>query len=151
MEETLRVIHPGVILVLYTPAIPKRRNPMRKHILALLAAIVITGVTAFGMLVVGVNALVNPNTTSTANTPAQAASTSTTSSTATYQAEIAQLQSQIAQYQARDRQYQVALQNDNAQLNQAAQELQMVQQLLAYLQNRGLIQIDNSGQITVTR
>jgi uncharacterized protein YpmS len=152
MEETPRVIHLGVILVLYTPAIPKRRNSMRKHILALLAAIVITGVTAFGMLVVGVNALVNPNTTSTVNTPAQAsASTSTTPSTATYQAEIAQLQSQIAQYQARDRQYQVALQNDNAQLNQAAQELQMVQQLLAYLQNRGLIQIDNSGQITVTR
>jgi len=123
---------------------------MRKHILALLAAIVITGMTAFGMLVVGVNALVNPNTTSTADTPAQATAGSS-ASTASYQAEIAQLQSQIAQYQARDQQYQVALQNDNAQLHQAAQELQMVQQLLAYLQNRGLIQIDNQGQITVTR
>ena len=121
---------------------------MRKHVLALLAAIVITAITAFGMLVVGVNALVNPNSTAVVNTPAQAVA-GNTADAATYQAQIAQLQSQITQYQARERQYQAALQNDNAQLNQAAQELQMIQQLLAYLQNRGLIQIDNQGQITV--
>jgi peptidoglycan hydrolase CwlO-like protein len=123
---------------------------MRKHILALLAASVITGITAFGMLVVGVNALVNPNSTAVANTPAQAAAGNTTSS-ATYQAQIAQLQNQITQYQAREQQYQTALQNDNAQLNQAAQELEMIRQLLAYLQSRGVIQIDNQGQITVVR
>jgi len=121
---------------------------MRKHVLALLAAIVITGITAFSMLVVGVNALVNPNSTTVANSPTQAAVGSTTDS-ATYQAQIAQLQSQITQYQAREQQYQTALRNDNAQLNQAAQELQMIQQLLTYLQNRGLIAIDNQGQITV--
>ncbi len=34
-------------------------------------------------------------------------------------------------------------------LNQASQEMQMVQQLLVYLQNRGIIQINNQGQITV--
>jgi hypothetical protein len=59
------------------------------------------------------------------------------------------LQSQVAQYQARDQQYQAALSSDNQQLAQASQEMQMVQQLLLYLQNHGLIQINDQGQITV--
>ena len=56
----------------------------------------------------------------------------------------------VAQYQAREQQYQAALKSDNDQLTQTASELQMIQQLLAYLQSHGLIQIDNQGQITVT-
>ncbi len=44
---------------------------------------------------------------------------------------------------------QAALQSDNAMLSQASQEMQSVQQLLLYLQNRGLIQIDSQGNITV--
>ena len=71
------------------------------------------------------------------------------SSTVDTRAQIAQLQSQIAQYQARDQQYQAALSSDNQQLAQAPQEMQMIQQLLLYLQNHGLIQINSQGQITV--
>ena len=122
---------------------------MRKQIVAFLAAFLITGVVALAVFVVGASALVNPNGTAVSNSPTQAAATNSTSS-ASDQAQIAQLQSLVSQYQAREQQYQAALQNDNAQLNQAASELQMVQQLLAYLQNRGLIQIDHQGQITVT-
>jgi hypothetical protein len=55
----------------------------------------------------------------------------------------------VAQYQAREKQYQDALNTNNQQLSQANQEMQMIQQLLAYLQNRGLIRINNQGQITI--
>ena len=124
---------------------------MRKQLIAFLAAFVITGIVALSMLVVGVNAAINPNGVAASNSATQAiaqSSSPTTSTTA--QAQIEQLQNLISQYQAREQQYQTAIQNDNAQLSQATQEMQMVQQLLTYLQNRGIIQIDSQGQITVT-
>jgi TolA-binding protein len=123
---------------------------MRKHILAMLAAVVITGVTALSMFVVGVNALVNQNGTVVSNSPAATVTQDPGSSTAAYQAQIAQLQDRVNQYQTREQQYQQIIDQDQQKLNQAANEVQMIQQLLAYLQNRGLIQIDNSGRITVT-
>ena len=122
---------------------------MRKQFIAFLAAFVITGVVALSMLVVGVNAAINPNGAPVSNSPAQTSANGSIASS-TDQAQIAQLQNLITQYQTREQQYQTALQNDNAQLNQAAQEMQMVQQLLTYLQNRGVIQINDQGQITVT-
>ena len=70
-------------------------------------------------------------------------------SSASDQALIAQLQAQVAQYQAREQQYQAALNSDNQQLSQAASEQQMIQQLLAYLQQRGVISIDSQGNIYV--
>jgi uncharacterized protein YlxW (UPF0749 family) len=121
---------------------------MRKQIVAFLAAFIITGIVALSMLVIGVSAAVNPNGVAVSNSPTTAVVNAASSSNST-QSQIAQLQSQVAQYQAREQQYQTALNNDNQQLSQAAQEMQMIQQLLAYLQNRGLIQIDNQGQITV--
>ena len=122
---------------------------MRKQVVAFLSAFIITAVVALSMLVVGVNAASNPYGVPASNSPtAPVASVST--STDSSQAQITQLQAQIAQYQARDQQYQAALNSDNQQLTQAAQEMQMVQQLLVYLQNHGLIQINNQGQITVT-
>jgi septal ring factor EnvC (AmiA/AmiB activator) len=121
---------------------------MRKQVVAFLAAFVITGIVALSMLVVGVNAATNPNSVAASNSPASAvANVSTTPNSS--QTQIAQLQSLVAQYQAREQQYQAALNSDNQQLSQASQEIQMIQQLLVYLQNRGLIQIDNQGQITV--
>ncbi|HEX7540632.1 MAG TPA: hypothetical protein VF352_00760 [Anaerolineales bacterium] len=122
---------------------------MRKQIGALLAAILITGAIAMSMFVVGANAMTNQNGTAVSNSPASAAAAGSTS-TSSAQAQIAQLQAQVAQYQAREQQYQAALKSDNDQLTQATSEMQMIQQLLAYLQNHGLIQIDNQGQITVT-
>jgi uncharacterized protein YlxW (UPF0749 family) len=123
---------------------------MRKHVLALLAAILITGVTALGMFVIGVNALVNPNTTTISNSVSAAVTQDPSSSNATYQAQIAQLQSLVNQYQARDQQYQQIINQDNQQLQQASNEMQMIQQLLGYLQQQGLIRITNDGRIIVT-
>jgi uncharacterized protein YpmS len=126
---------------------PKENN-MRKQVAAFLFAFIITAIVVLSMLVVGVNAANNPNGVTASNSPtAPAASASTSTDSA--QAQIAQLQAELAQYQARDQQYQAALNSDNQQLSQAAQEMQMIQQLLIYLQNRGLIQINNQGQITV--
>ena len=122
---------------------------MPKQIGALLAAVLITGAIAMSMFVVGANAMTNQNGTAVSNSVASAAAAGSTSASSD-QAQIAQLQAQVAQYQAREQQYQAALKSDNDQLTQAASEMQMIQQLLAYLQNHGLIQIDNQGQITVT-
>jgi uncharacterized protein YlxW (UPF0749 family) len=124
---------------------------MSKQFGALLAAILITGAIVLSMFVVGANAMTNQNGTAVSNSPASAAAavTSNTNSSSD-QATIAQLQAQIAQYQAREQQYQTALNSDNAQLSQVASQQQMIQQLLAYLQNRGIITIDSQGNIYVT-
>jgi uncharacterized protein YlxW (UPF0749 family) len=124
-------------------------NSMRKQVVAFLFAFIITAIVALSMLVVGVNAAKNPNGVAASNSPSSATANISTN-TDSSQAQIAQLQSLVAQYQAREQQYQTALNSDNQQLSQAAQEIQMIQQLLTYLQNHGLIQIDNQGQISVT-
>ena len=102
---------------------------MRKQIMAVFAALFITGLVAMFIATIGANA--------------SAPSSST-------QATIADLQKQIAVYQAREQQYQAALQSDNQQLAQTSQEIQTIQQLLVYLQNNGLIRINSQGQIFVT-
>jgi len=122
---------------------------MRKQIGALLAAILITGAIAMSMVVVGANAMTNQKGTAVSNSPALVAAAGSTTASSD-QAQIAQLQSLVAEYQGREQQYQAALKSDNDQLTQSASELQMIQQLLAYLQSHGLIQIDNQGQIYVT-
>lgn len=122
---------------------------MRKQIGALLAAILITGAIAMSMVVVGANAMTNQKGTAVSNSPASVAAAGSTTASSD-QAQIAQLQSLVAEYQAREQQYQAALKSDNDQLTQSASEVQMIQQLLAYLQSHGLIQIDNQGQIYVT-
>jgi uncharacterized protein YlxW (UPF0749 family) len=121
---------------------------MQKKVVASLSAFIITAIVALSMLVVGVNAANNPNGVPVSNSPTAATASVSTSADST-QAQIAQLEAQLAQYQAREKQYATALNSDNQQLSQASQEMQMIQQLLVYLQNRGLIQINNQGQITV--
>jgi len=122
---------------------------MRKQVIALLSAMLITGVIAMTMVVVGANAMSNRNGTVVSNSPAAVTAPGSTTS-ASDQALIAQLQAEVAQYQAREQQYQAALNSDNTQLSQAASEMQTIQQLLAFLQSRGLIQINSQGQISVT-
>jgi hypothetical protein len=120
----------------------------------LLAAILITGAIVLSMFVVGANAMTNKNGTPVSNSPAAAAaaaSTTDSSSSASDQALIAQLQAQVAQYQTREQQYQAALNTDNQQLTQAASQQQMIQQLLTYLQQNGVISIDNQGNIYINR
>lgn len=126
---------------------------MSKQFGALLAAILITGAIVLSMYVVGANAMTNQNGVVVSNSPAAAATAASTSSSsgssASDQALIAQLQAQVAQYQAREQQYQAALNSDNQQLSQAASEQQMIQRLLVYLQQRGVISIDSQGNIYV--
>lgn len=121
---------------------------MRKQVIALISAFIITAIVALSMLVVGVTAAFNPNGVKASDSPGSTAANSSTN-TSSSQDQIVQLQSLVAQYQAREQQYQAALNNDNLQLSQASQEIQVIQQLLAYLQSRGLIQIDNQGHISV--
>ena len=122
---------------------------MRKQIMAILTALFITGILALAVGTVGVNAMLNNKGTAVSNSPAQSAASNSAVSPSD-KALIADLQNQIAVYQARDQQYQAALQSDNQQLAQVAQQVQTIQQLLVYLQNLGIIQIDNQGQIIVT-
>lgn len=122
---------------------------MRKQIVALLAAMLITGTIAMSMLVIGVNAMTNQNGTTVSNSLASSAAAGSIPSASDQAQQIAQLQSEVAQYQAREQQYKAALDSDNTQLAQTASEVQMIQQLLSYLQNRGLITIDSQGKIYV--
>jgi predicted PurR-regulated permease PerM len=122
---------------------------MKKKLIALLAAILITASVALAMLVVGANAMMNQNGTTVSSLSSLTVSTSSPTLSSD-QAQIAQLQDLVAQYQAREQQYQAALDGENQQLSQAAEQMQMVQQLLAYLESHGLIRIDNQGQIYIT-
>jgi peptidoglycan hydrolase CwlO-like protein len=127
---------------------------MRKQFIAFLAAFIITAIVALSMLAVGVSAAVNPNGVTASNSSTAQSVSSTTND----QSQVAELQNLIAQYQsreqqylAREQQYQAAIDSANQQLSQASQEVQMAEQVLVALQNRGLIRIDNQGQITVTQ
>jgi uncharacterized protein YlxW (UPF0749 family) len=122
---------------------------MRKQMTALFAAMLITGMLAMSMVVIGANAMTNQNGMATSNSNAQASAAGSTTASSDQAQLIAQLQAKVAEYQAREQQYQAALDSDNQQLTQAASELQMIQQLLAYLQSNGLISIDDQGQITI--
>jgi hypothetical protein len=125
-----------------------------KRLQALIAAAIITGLIGFGMLAIGVNAAVNPNTVPVSNAPGDPSvtvsnasgdpSANVSAASAQAQAQIKQLQDLITQYQNRDKQYQ-------AQLDQASTQLQQVQQLLVELQRRGLIRINSDGSILVPR
>jgi hypothetical protein len=122
---------------------------MRKQLIAFIAATLITGTIALSMIVVGVSAMTNRNGVVPSNSTSSVATTASTT-TSSDQAQIAQLQNLVDQYQAREQQYQSALNSDNTQLSQAAVEMQSVQQLLAFLESRGIIQINSAGQITVS-
>ena len=120
---------------------------MRKQIPAILAAFFITAVIALAMAVVGVNALVNPNTVAVSDMPAALTTDATVASAD--QGTVPQLQAIIQQYQQREQQYQQQIQQDQQQLQLASTQMQQVQQLLMTLQDRGLITIDQNGQITI--
>lgn len=115
---------------------------MRHRLSPILAASLITGLVACGMLVIGVAAALNPNGVRAADSPAAAALQDPAASPADAQAQIAQLQDLVRQYQDRESQYQ-------AQLQQAATSLQAYQQILMALQESGLIRITRDGRILV--
>jgi len=130
-----------------------------KTLPALLFALLITGVVGVTMMVIGGNALFNQNTVPLLNSPAvTAASVTTSTTTAADQQSVEQLQQLVAQYQQREQDYQSRLSQAaqmidqaNQQLSQANQTIQSYDQLLSVLQQRGLIRIDNNGQIFIAR
>jgi peptidoglycan hydrolase CwlO-like protein len=120
---------------------------MRKQISAILAALFVTGFIALCITVVGANALVNKNSVPVSNSPQATVVASTTNDPPAAQTEIQQLEDRINQYQQREQQYQQELQKAQQQLQDANSQIAQFQQLLQVMQQRGLIFINQSGQI----
>ena len=114
-----------------------------KRLQALAAAVIITTLVGLGMVAIGVNAALNPNTVAVSDAPGDP-SQSVSAASPDAQAQVRQLQDLVAQYQDREKQYQ-------AQLSQASAQLQQYQQLLMELQRRGLIRINGDGSILLPR
>ncbi len=129
-----------------------------KHISALIAATIVTGLLAMGIFAVGVNAMSNQNRAPVFNSP-QAATNGSVDSTSVnpsssqqaqdLQAQIQQLQNLVSQYQGREKQYQDQLNTVTQELNQASSQLQDFQNLLIALQQRGVISIQPDGTILI--
>ena len=127
---------------------------MSKRFVALLAAVLSTACVGVVILAVGGAALLNPNGTAAAQSPAQAATAAASGNAS--QEQLQQLQSLVSQYRAREQQYQTReqqlqqqIQADNQQLQQAQQQMEQVRRLLFALQERGLISISQDGQIVI--
>lgn len=113
------------------------RLSAKKQIPGLVAAIAMTLFLGLAMAVLGINALLNENTA-----PLQSAAFSPDPGGGGQAASDL-----IAQYQAREQQYQTELQQAADQLSQTQAQLAQYQQLVAVLQNAGIIQINPNGQV----
>ncbi len=126
-----------------------------KKISAIIAATIITAIVGFGMLIVGANAIFNPNSVPVSNTPAnsQADPPATVGSAPSgdAQAQIAQLQNLVQQYQGREKQYQSQIAQYQSQVNQLNSQVQQMQGILVQLQRRGIISIQSDGTIQLGR
>jgi signal transduction histidine kinase len=112
-----------------------------KHVSAIITAVIITLVIGVGIMVIGVNALTNKNTVALQNSTNASVSgnrlTSTSNnsgaSSASSLSEVQQLQQQVNDLQS--------------QLDQENQVIQQYQSLLIALQQRGVIRVDQKGNI----
>jgi peptidoglycan hydrolase CwlO-like protein len=130
---------------------------MNKQLAAMIAAILMTVCIGFAILAIGGMALFNPNGTAAANSPSQLSSVSP-EQPAQDQAQIQQLQSQIAKYQQQQLQYQQRetllqqqLDQANAEIKSAQNQVQQIQALLTTLQQRGIITIASDGQVFINK
>ncbi len=121
-----------------------------KHIPALFAALIMTGIVGLAMLGIGANALLNQNTAPTLNS-ASAAGSGAVSNVANSSSQVQQLQARVSEYQSREQQYQSQLQNLQQQVSQEQQQVQIFQQILGELQARGVIAIQGDGTILIPR
>ncbi len=117
-----------------------------KRLIAILTAAVMTSLIALGMLVVGVNAMMNPNSVPVSDSPDAPAAVAQTTTTSDPQAaaQINQLKALVTQYQNREKQYQT-------QIDQLNQQVQQLQSVLTQLQRRGVIRINGDGSIQLRR
>jgi TolA-binding protein len=150
-------VHYLVIFGLYTSLINRNEVPMKKQLPALIAAILMTGFIALTMVVTSANALLNKNAVDPSNSSSATTVTAADSASSVDQAQIQQLQDRInqyaqreQQYQQREQQYQQTISNNQQQVQQAALQVQQIQQLLAALQQRGLIRIQRDGTIVIS-
>jgi uncharacterized protein YlxW (UPF0749 family) len=121
---------------------------------ALFAAMVITVLVGAAMFIIGANALFNKNIVPITNSPqavSAAANPSQANQPESEQQQIQQLQSLVQQYQQREKQYQAQINSAAQRLNQDNQQIQSYQQLLADLQQAGIIRITPDGQVIVPR
>ena len=121
-----------------------------KRLQGLIAATLITGIVAVGMVGIGVNAVSNPNSVAVSDSPAQAAPMAQAVANATSNqsaAQIEQLQNLIKQHQNREQQYQTEIKSLSQQLSDASATADQAQQVLQALQERGIIQITRDGRI----
>ena len=126
---------------------------IRKTMPAITVALAMTAFLGILILSFGVNALLNRNTVplkASAASPQDAAALSGTTASA-QDATIQQLQSQIATYQSRETQYQTQLKQAADQINTLTQQNTQFQNLISALQNAGLIQINQNGQVFINR
>jgi peptidoglycan hydrolase CwlO-like protein len=122
-----------------------------KTIPALIAGIITSAVIVAIMMVVGVNALLNPNTVAEASAPGDQGTTAVISGASSDSAQLQQLQARIAEYQSREKQYQDQVKQLETNLQQANNQLQQYQQLMDTLQQMGIIRISQDGQILLPR
>jgi peptidoglycan hydrolase CwlO-like protein len=126
---------------------------MTKHRTALTAAFLITLVLSLGMFVIGASAALNKNSVPLKDSPGSTSVTEGSGATSA-PTKVDQMQNLISQYQQREQQYQQREQQYQDQVNSTQQQvtqldaqLQQYQQLLQYLVNRGIIQVDQQGRI----
>jgi peptidoglycan hydrolase CwlO-like protein len=119
-----------------------------KKIPAVVAVMITSIVIVLAMMLIGVNAFLNPDTVAQASAPAGANAVAVSSSDST---QIQQLQARIAEYQSREQQYQDQLNQVETSLQQANSQLQQYQQLVDALQQMGLIRVNQNGQIFIGR
>jgi uncharacterized protein YlxW (UPF0749 family) len=120
-------------------------SPIKKTVPAMVAALSMTIFIGLAILAFGLNALFNQKA-SVAQAQAQPETQVVTDQT-TFQ----DMQTTILQYQARELQYQSELQQAADQINQVSQQNRQYQQLIQGLQNAGVIQITNDGNVLITR
>jgi biotin-(acetyl-CoA carboxylase) ligase len=90
-----------------------------KRLQGLIAATFITGLVAVGMVGIGVNAALNPNSVAVSDSPAKATQVSANTAADQTSAQIDQLQNLIKQYQSREQQYQTEIKSLSQQLSDA--------------------------------
>jgi predicted PurR-regulated permease PerM len=114
---------------------------LKKSISAFIAAVLVTGLLAGVMVLVGQDAL----GTSTAKAVAAAADTAVPADA------VAQYEQIVAQYQSREARYQAQIDQASQQIDTADQRIQQYQSLLEQLQSSGLITIAVDGSVTINQ
>jgi len=136
-------------------AVVRNSKSNTRHIRAILAALLMTGLIGLVTLALGANALVSKNVVEVQSAPGISQSLPQGGSDP---ANLQTIQDLVTLYQAREQTYlselnQAAQQLDkaNTQIQQDQIQLQQYQSLVGALQNAGLIRIASDGQILVPR